>query len=86
MAEEVKTLDYYKPDGPRLRARPVFRAMAALLAIGGLLASANTIYGLFFTTNRYPQLLVLVVLNYSTFICGSVAWVGRPLWLLTTRR
>jgi hypothetical protein len=83
----VKTLDYYKPDGPRLQARPMFRVLAALLAIGGLLASANTIYGLFLTTaDRYTQLLVLVVLIYATFICGSVAWVGRPLWLVTTRR
>jgi hypothetical protein len=64
----------------------MFRVFAALLAIGGLLASANTIYGLFLTTDRYTQSLVLVVLVYSTFICASAAWVGRPLWLLPTRR
>jgi hypothetical protein len=82
----MDTLDYHKPDGPRLQARPVFRVMAALLAIGGMLASANTIYGLFLTTDRYTQLVVLMVVIYSTLICGSVAWTGRPLWLLTTRR
>jgi hypothetical protein len=82
----LKTLDYHKPDGPRLRARPAFRVMAGLLATGGLLASANTIYGLFLTTDRYTQLVVLTVVIYATFICGSVALVGRPLWLLTSRR
>jgi hypothetical protein len=82
----VKTLDYHKPDGPRLLARPIFRVMAALLAIGGLLASATTIYGLFLTTDRYTQLVVLMIVIYATFICGSVALVGRPLWLLTSRR